>query len=80
MGCSQQMSPSKTRSVLSKGVGVMPLMAKPGTKNLVTDSMKPTSATTVGLWSRTWICTSDEAKTGHRSCFCQRRDTCNFML
>ena len=40
--------PSNTTSLLSKGVGVTPLMVTPGTKNLVTDNMKPISATTVG--------------------------------
>ena len=48
--------PVRTRSLLSKGIGTSPLMAKPGTKNLATDSMKPTSATTVGLCSRTLTC------------------------
>lgn len=59
--------PSSTTSLLSKGVGVTPLMAKLGTKNLVTDSMKPTSATTVGLCSRTCICTQH---VGAETCRC----------
>ena len=54
--------PSSTTSLLSKGIGVRPLLAKPGTKNLVTVSMKPTSATTVGLWRRTCICTCAKRK------------------
>ena len=37
-----------------KGMGVTPLMAKPGTKNLVTASMKLTSATTVGRCKRSF--------------------------
>ena len=62
--------PSRTTSLLSKGVGVTPLMVTPGTKNLVTDNMNPISATTVGRCRRSCTCTNRTGWTRGRCSLC----------